>query len=173
MSLVPGQRLPERPGPRSSATTSCWPGGRHPHGDADEAALARAGRAGRSSACCRRRDRPQLAASLADEGVTAVSLDGLPRTLSRAQGMDALSSQANVAGYKAVLAAAEVRPVLPAADHRGRHGPAGEAARARHRRGRPAGDRDRPAAGRPGQRVRRAARDQGRGRVARARRSSS
>lgn len=50
---------------------------------------------------------PQLARSLADRGVTAVSLDGLPRTLSRAQGMDALTSQANVAGYKAVLVAAE------------------------------------------------------------------
>jgi NAD(P) transhydrogenase subunit alpha len=50
---------------------------------------------------------PELAQDLADQGVTAVSLDGLPRTLSRAQPMDALSSQANVAGYKAVLAAAE------------------------------------------------------------------
>jgi NAD(P) transhydrogenase subunit alpha len=50
---------------------------------------------------------PQLARQLAEKGVTAVSLDGLPRTLSRAQGMDALSSQANVAGYKAVLVAAE------------------------------------------------------------------
>ena len=50
---------------------------------------------------------PQLAAALAVRGVTAVSLDGLPRTLSRAQGMDALSSQANVAGYKAALVAAE------------------------------------------------------------------
>ncbi|HET9079107.1 MAG TPA: NAD(P) transhydrogenase subunit alpha [Trebonia sp.] len=50
---------------------------------------------------------PQLALSLAERGVTAVSLDGLPRTLSRAQGMDALTSQANVAGYKAVLVAAE------------------------------------------------------------------
>lgn len=39
-------------------------------------------------------------------GVTAVSLDLLPRTLSRAQVMDALSSQANIAGYKAVLLAA-------------------------------------------------------------------
>jgi len=48
----------------------------------------------------------QLAADLASKNVTAVSLDGLPRTLSRAQGMDALSSQANVAGYKAVLIAA-------------------------------------------------------------------
>ena len=50
---------------------------------------------------------PDLAQALADQGVTAVSLDGLPRTLSRAQPMDALSSQANVAGYKAVLVAAE------------------------------------------------------------------
>ncbi len=50
---------------------------------------------------------PGLAATLAAQGVTAISLDGLPRTLSRAQSMDALSSQANVAGYKAVLVAAE------------------------------------------------------------------
>ena len=49
---------------------------------------------------------PALAKTLAGKGVTAVSLDGLPRTLSRAQSMDALSSQANVAGYKAVLIAA-------------------------------------------------------------------
>ena len=50
---------------------------------------------------------PQFARQLADKGVTAVSLDLLPRTLSRAQGMDALSSQSNVAGYKAALVAAE------------------------------------------------------------------
>jgi len=50
---------------------------------------------------------PHLASSLADRGVTAISLDGLPRTLSRTQSMDALSSQANVAGYKAALVAAE------------------------------------------------------------------
>jgi NAD(P) transhydrogenase subunit alpha len=50
---------------------------------------------------------PQLMAELAAKGVTAISLDGLPRTLTRAQGMDALSSQANVAGYKAALVAAD------------------------------------------------------------------
>src|ERR1700761_2433126 len=50
---------------------------------------------------------PHLASSLAEREVTAISLDGLPRTLSRAQGMDALTSQANVAGYKATLVAAE------------------------------------------------------------------
>jgi NAD(P) transhydrogenase subunit alpha len=49
---------------------------------------------------------PKLAKSLADGGVTAISLDAIPRTLSRAQTMDALSSQANVGGYKAVLIAA-------------------------------------------------------------------
>jgi NAD(P) transhydrogenase subunit alpha len=49
---------------------------------------------------------PKAAKSLADRGVTAISLDAIPRTLSRAQTMDALSSQANVGGYKAVLIAA-------------------------------------------------------------------
>ncbi len=50
---------------------------------------------------------PELARQLAKAGVTAISLDGLPRTVSRAQSMDALTSQANVAGYKAVLVAAD------------------------------------------------------------------
>jgi len=49
---------------------------------------------------------PQLMGKLAERGVTAISLDAIPRTLSRAQTMDALSSQANVGGYKAVLIAA-------------------------------------------------------------------
>ncbi len=49
---------------------------------------------------------PALMQTLAEAGVTAISLDAIPRTLSRAQTMDALSSQANVGGYKAVLVAA-------------------------------------------------------------------
>ncbi len=49
---------------------------------------------------------PALMEMLAKAGVTSVSLDAIPRTLSRAQTMDALSSQANVGGYKAVLIAA-------------------------------------------------------------------
>jgi NAD(P) transhydrogenase subunit alpha len=49
---------------------------------------------------------PALMQTLAVAGVTAISLDAIPRTLSRAQTMDALSSQANVGGYKAVLIAA-------------------------------------------------------------------
>ncbi len=50
---------------------------------------------------------PALMQTLADHGVTAISLDAIPRTLSRAQSMDVLSSQANIGGYKAVLVAAE------------------------------------------------------------------
>src|ERR1039457_3963450 len=49
---------------------------------------------------------PELAAALAAKGVTAISLDGLPRTLPKAQAMDVLTSQANVAGYKAALVGA-------------------------------------------------------------------
>jgi NAD(P) transhydrogenase subunit alpha len=46
-----------------------------------------------------------LVAALAKRGVTAFSLELVPR-ISRAQSMDALSSQASAAGYKAVLMAA-------------------------------------------------------------------
>lgn len=46
-------------------------------------------------------------AVLADRRVTAVALELLPRTVSRAQGMDALSSQASAAGYRAAVVAAD------------------------------------------------------------------
>ena len=46
---------------------------------------------------------PQLN-TIAQQGITAFALEALPRN-SRAQSMDVLSSQANVAGYKAVLLA--------------------------------------------------------------------
>ena len=49
------------------------------------------------------------AAQLASAGVTAFSLEAAPRT-TRAQSLDVLSSQANIAGYKAVLVAAERYP---------------------------------------------------------------
>ena len=61
---------------------------------------------GRARACSQPLIDPATAKALADRGVTAISLDAIPRTLSRAQTMDALSSQANVGGYKAVLIAA-------------------------------------------------------------------
>ncbi|MFF4585391.1 NAD(P) transhydrogenase subunit alpha [Streptomyces sp. NPDC001388] len=50
---------------------------------------------------------PALVQDLHRRGVRTVSLDLLPRTLSRAQSMDALTSQACVAGYKAALLAAD------------------------------------------------------------------
>jgi NAD(P) transhydrogenase subunit alpha len=46
---------------------------------------------------------------LAEAGVTALSMDAIPR-ITRAQAMDALSSQSNIAGYKAVLLAASELP---------------------------------------------------------------
>ena len=50
---------------------------------------------------------------LAETGVTAFALEAVPR-ITRAQTMDVLSSQANIAGYKAVLIAAnEYRRFMP------------------------------------------------------------
>ena len=51
----------------------------------------------------------ELMIKWAADGITCFSLDMLPRT-TRAQGMDVLSSQANIAGYKAVILAAEKYP---------------------------------------------------------------
>jgi NAD(P) transhydrogenase subunit alpha len=52
---------------------------------------------------------PEMMQKLAEAQVTALSMELIPRT-SRAQSMDALSSQAGVAGYKAVLIAAAALP---------------------------------------------------------------
>jgi proton-translocating NAD(P)+ transhydrogenase subunit alpha len=49
---------------------------------------------------------PDLVQQLATRRITSFGMEGIPR-ISRAQKMDALSSQANIAGYKAVLIAAE------------------------------------------------------------------
>lgn len=52
--------------------------------------------------------------AFAGQNVSAFALELLPRTLSRAQNMDVLSSQANLAGYKSVLlAAAEYQRMFP------------------------------------------------------------
>ena len=48
---------------------------------------------------------PELVQALAERGVTAVAMELIPRT-TRAQKMDALSSQASLAGYVAVIEAA-------------------------------------------------------------------
>jgi len=56
---------------------------------------------------------PKLIESLAAKGVSAFSMDAMPR-ISRAQDMDVLSSQNNLAGYKAViLGAYEMRKIFP------------------------------------------------------------
>ena len=52
-----------------------------------------------------------LVRRLADQKVTGISMELVPR-ITRAQSMDALSSQATVAGYKAVLLAADHLPKL-------------------------------------------------------------
>jgi NAD(P) transhydrogenase subunit alpha len=49
---------------------------------------------------------PELLQKLTDSGVTALAMDSVPR-ISRAQKMDALSSMANIAGYRAVVEAAQ------------------------------------------------------------------
>ena len=52
--------------------------------------------------------------ALAKKGVNGFAMESLPRTISRGQAMDVLSSQANIAGYKAVvLAAAEFGRFFP------------------------------------------------------------
>ncbi|NQD96182.1 Re/Si-specific NAD(P)(+) transhydrogenase subunit alpha, partial [Pseudomonas sp. CrR25] len=49
---------------------------------------------------------PEILQALSERGVTALAMDSVPRT-SRAQKMDALSSMANIAGYRAVVEAAQ------------------------------------------------------------------
>ena len=81
-----------------------------------KSALLREGRhAGRASSgrrrtrsCCRRSRRRKA---------TVLAMDSVPR-ISRAQKMDALSSMANIAGYRAVIEAAHaLRPLLHRPDH--------------------------------------------------------
>ncbi len=48
-------------------------------------------------------------AKMATQGLTAFALEAAPR-ISRAQSLDVLSSQANIAGYKAVMMAADIYP---------------------------------------------------------------
>ena len=103
---------------------------------------------------------------IAASGATAFAMEKIPR-ISRAQSMDALSSQATVSGYLAVLTAAEELPrffpmLMTAA---GTIKPAQVLVLGR-RRGRPAGDRHRPPPRRRRDRLRRPRRRQGAGPVA-------
>jgi len=56
-------------------------------------------------------DAPELAQRLANQGVTAFSMELMPR-ITRAQSMDALSSQSTISGYRAVLLAAAALPKI-------------------------------------------------------------
>jgi NAD(P) transhydrogenase subunit alpha len=56
-------------------------------------------------------DEPELAARLASRGITAFAMELLPR-ITRAQSMDALSSQSTIAGYRAVLLASNMLPKI-------------------------------------------------------------
>jgi NAD(P) transhydrogenase subunit alpha len=81
-----------------------------PPGDAEIAAL-RPGSA--LVAFLRPLDEPARAARLAERGVTSFAMELIPR-ITRAQAMDALSSQASLAGYRAVLlAATELGKIMP------------------------------------------------------------
>lgn len=56
---------------------------------------------------------PELVDACVKAGITAFSMDAVPR-ISRAQKMDALSSQANLGGYKAVMLAADtIGKIMP------------------------------------------------------------
>ncbi len=56
---------------------------------------------------------PELIQKLAAKNITVISMDAIPR-ISRAQNMDALSSQANLGGYKAViLGASQLGKIFP------------------------------------------------------------
>lgn len=55
------------------------------------------------------RTAPELATALAEAGLTSFAMESIPR-ITRAQSMDALSSQSTIAGYQAALIAAERLP---------------------------------------------------------------
>ena len=54
---------------------------------------------------------PEAARTLAEKNVTTFSMEMIPR-ITRAQSMDVLSSMATIAGYKAVLLAADALPKI-------------------------------------------------------------
>ena len=51
----------------------------------------------------------ELLEALQQKRMTAIGMDMIPRTISRAQSFDTLSSQANIAGYRAVIEAGPCR----------------------------------------------------------------
>ena len=70
----------------------------------DEVGLARSG--GVLISFIRPAQNTDLMDALKGKGMTVIAMDCLPRTISRAQTFDALSSMANIAGYRSVVEAA-------------------------------------------------------------------
>lgn len=83
--------------------------GANPQAGRDDLALVRQGQL--VIGMCDPLGAPQAAAEYAAKGVALFSLELLPR-ITRAQSMDVLSSQATVAGYRAVLLGASMLPKL-------------------------------------------------------------
>ncbi len=84
-------------------------------------------------------------AAYAKLGLEALAMEWMPR-ITRAQSMDILSSQSNLAGYKAVVEArVGLWPRFSDDDDRGRDGQSGQGVRHGRRRRRTAGDRHRAA----------------------------
>ncbi len=83
--------------------------GAHPDGFADDRALLREGQC--VIAFLEPLGSPQMISELADTGATSFSMELMPR-ISRAQSMDALSAMGNIAGYRAVLLAANTLPKM-------------------------------------------------------------
>jgi NAD(P) transhydrogenase subunit alpha len=78
---------------------------------AADADLARVKRGALLIGFCDPLGSPGEAVAVADAGLSLIAMELIPR-ISRAQAMDALSSQANIAGYKAVVMAAERSPKI-------------------------------------------------------------
>ena len=105
--------------------------------------------------------------AMADAKIAAFAMELMPR-ITRAQVMDVLSSQANLAGYRAVIdAAAEYGRAMPMMMTAAGTVPGGSSLRHGRGRRRPAGDRDGAPPRRRRDRDRRAAGRQGAGRIAR------
>ena len=91
---------------------------------------------------------PELVPSLAAAGIDCAAMELLPR-ITRAQAMDVLSSQSNLAGYRAAIEFGRRVPAWLSDDDDGRRdGAPGAPFRHWRRRGGSAGDRHRAAAGR-------------------------
>ncbi len=85
----------------------------------------------------------ELLQRIADRQATALSIDAVPR-ISRAQKLDALSSMANIAGYRAVVEAAGLfGTVFHRANHRRRQSSSGQSLGDRRRRRGTGRDRNR------------------------------